>query len=269
MRTSLFILLFLLQQTMEAQTAGFIGRRFNVQVDVGGMLASGPTVGNKGLNESGLYYGTRSLGLNTRAGFHAGYTLSRTSLLLAEFSYLKTGMTMTAYTPVINRQATSYERDQHDLFYHLQCRSVGLAYRFFYLKAGGIAPIGNFIGVHVDRHFITGEIVDKKTEYFFPASPQVHAKLGIEPNTAFTAIGMSFGNNMILTDRAFFSFEFRFNVPLRLIGDFSTVWIDIFSDNIGDNTGTTKRTEFDNKAYGRVALNNAIYFKFGLGYLLF
>ncbi len=254
MRFTLLIAGLLLLWQGNAQTPGYLGKRFYVKPEIGAMIAfQRPTASNQGRGE---HYGVSngSLGFNTEPGLQLGYAVSRRHVLAFKVGYIKTGMLLTAQTP-----ALLYENltDSHDLFYHLTGLEYGISWQSYNPLKGGLAPMGFFTAWQLKVAPMKGKIVDKRTSYGSGDASAGHAPLGIDAAFTHWSLGFEFGKHIILFDQLVLSLSTEINFPPVLL---------VFDDQKFNSQGDNQQ-RFRQAAFERMSFHSFFLFKFGAGYL--
>ncbi len=254
-----------------SQTAGYLGNRFYLKADLGLTMSVGPTAANRGFSQDALYgNGNSGFALSHQYGVQAGFAYARHRAVLLEYHQYETGMKSTASTNEVNDPVRSGGYDNHELFYSLKSRSAGMGWQFFVLNKGSLAPFGNFLSLYLNWHFVSGDIIDKRTQYSSPSAPKFHGNLGFEPKTSFAFGGAGIGQNFILFDRVMLGYEWRFNLPFRLLEISSNGFLPNKSNSLFDTEPEVYNfREFENDAFKRTFQHNLFYYKIGVGLLLF
>jgi hypothetical protein len=260
-------LLLMIAPGLHAQIPGYLGKRFFLNAENWSMPAlQNPTANNKGWGDN--IYGSTGGGFafNTTWSAQAGYAVSRTRVLSLSADYMRTGMILDLYTPSQSFFAQSGEQDYHYLFYNLKGPGLTLGWYSFNPNKGSLAPMGFYNGWSLRAQFIQGEILDKRTSYYYLEDGVKHAPLGVESSKLIGSLGWEFGYNTIYFDRMVFSLGCRLSIPLNVrqlsyIMSESTPEFESYEE--------TNQAEFDKAVVSRMALHNLANLKIGVGYLIF
>lgn len=221
MKYGLFAALLLFAISSFAQVPGYLGKRFVLQVNAyPGVALVGPTSGNRGRFSFNGQYTTP--GLNLMGEVEAGYVVSRNGLLSVSLGYMP--LTGVIVNDLMSPSIIEGYEDFHKLFYHLGGFTQGINYYSFLSRWGGLAPMGFFYGIHVHNFLLSGEAVDKKSEYT-TGVPYTSKPIGVIPSTTYTSIGLSYGFNKIVANRLLISTSIRVSIPTadRIISRVKTI----------------------------------------------
>lgn len=262
----IFLFLIFSLSHLHAQAPGYLGKRFMLKADLG-LTPSliGPTAANKGLS---IVYGNAktAFALSYRMGVEASYVVSRKTSIGFEANYFKTGATSTAYTRSTAILSGPSNVDNHSLFYNLTSVTTDVSIKSFKLSKGSIAPLGTYFAYHLSRSFISGEILDRKTEY--SRQTTTIRSIDINKNYAFSSFGLEWGVNTMLTDHVLFDFSSRFNFPLNIVKVFERAEINAPTFPLSDYPAYNQK-QFDNMSFRRIATHSLFLVHIGVGYLLF
>jgi hypothetical protein len=255
----LFLFLSICPLILNAQPPGYLGKRATISLGISSFpTIDGPTQNNNGSN----FFGDsneRSWGVDYEFEGNFSYTVGRQSSIGLTVGQLHTGMTTRAETEaLVGSPIPSFEPiDYHELFYRLNVRSISLTHSIYRSKKGALSPLGNYFFWGIKRSFISGKVIDKKTDYH-AGEVFGHRSLEIDPKTAYSSIIFGWSNHQIYWDKLIVKTGFRFGVPLN-----------IFSWNKLSDNNDTNQEEFEIDAYQRLWRHEIIRIDFGIGYLLF
>ncbi len=249
------------------QVPGYLGKKIFVQADLRVTPTIGqPTASNRGIRN--LYGDAPStIGLNTHWGMRAGYTLSRTGAVVLGVDYLKTGMIANdAVTQTLNPRASTYDLDHHYLFYNLKGITADIGYQIYKLKKGAIAPLGAYLSYHLSACFLTGNIVDKRTQYYDGVTA-THARLGIDPHYVDYSVGIEWGKNNIISDRFLLNTAIKLNMPFNILRYVRINTQPSYDSSANGNYEFYNQTLFDNRVADRMISHSLVMIRLGIGIL--
>lgn len=260
MKTVSIICLSLFLNSLIAQVPGYLGKKLFLSANFSATpTLNNPTASNKSMalyDGTGALYGKGKTGwaFNTRLGVQGGYTISRKNAVTFGGDYLKTGATMSAFTPSTSPLARDYDQDEHYLFYNLSGITADIGYQVYKSKKGALAPMGNYVGYHFSTSFIKGEILDKQT-YYVVSSSKTHLPLGINPQYIHFNFGIEWGNHTIIQDRILLDMALRFNCPINV-----KAWGDVIEGNSSSaGNNQTDYQDYNQKQFKYMALNRISY----------
>lgn len=272
----LFTYLIFFPLFLNAQPPGYLGNRFYTSFN----LSSSPTLKGPTQNNNGTeYFGSthdRSWGIDYEFEGNLSYVIGRYSSIGINLGQYYTGMKMDAKTKSLGQEFINFadvQYDDHNLFYRLNVKSVGVYYRKFRQAKGSLAPLGSYFFMGLKRSFITGEVLDKKTFYMLESfglgSSLGHDNLNINAETAYNSILFRWGKNQILFDRIILKVEFRLAYPISLKAH--KAWSDSKYDDYFDYFYEENPNEsiFETRSYERIVRHEMLRFNLGVGVLLF
>lgn len=255
----LFLFLSICPHLLNAQPPGYLGKRAIVTLGISSFPTfGGPTQNNNGSN----YFGEsndRSWGIDYEFEGNFSYTVGRQSSIGLTIGQFYTGMVSQAKTDaLVSNPVSSFEQiDFHDLFYRLNVRSISFTHNLYRAKKGALSPLGNYFFWGLKRSFISGRIIDKKTDYH-AGEVFGHRSLEINPKSAYSSIIFGWSNHQIYWDKLIVKTGFRFGVPLNIVS-----W-----NKLSDNNDTNQE-EFELNSYLRIWRHEIFRIDFSIGYLLF
>ncbi|MEM1323017.1 MAG: hypothetical protein AAGG75_22315 [Bacteroidota bacterium] len=252
-----------------AQAPGYLGRRAFIGFTFSSSPAiSGPTQNNNGEN----FFGNsndRSWGINYELEANLSYVISRSMSLGLNLGQYYTGMTTTAETPSLARELLPFQNDyfdSHDLFYRLNVKSLSIVVNKYKLAKGALAPFGNHVFFGLKRHFISGEIIDKRTTYesSFEEIGNVvgHRNLEIDDQLAYFSFLFGWARNQIFWDKFILKTGIRFAIPLGVAP------INAIFDNNAYEPFERQELYEDN-VYNRLVRHEFVRVDVGVGFLIF
>ena len=261
-----FIILLFISLTpflLDAQAPGYLGKRAAVSFNVsGGVAIDGPTQNNKGSNS----FGNQSFGEESELGFNHefvldfSYTLSRYRSVRLSGSQYYTGMVSEARTTSLDGSGSDF----HDLFYRLNVKTISMDYSFYSRKRGALAPVGGHYYVGLKTSMVSGEIIDKRTDFNNPPLAAIlgHKLLDIDQKKKLYYFTWGWSNSSVFADKVIFKAGISGAIPLG--------WF-IGRGNIGrdNNFDSDNQTTFEDNVFTRLWAHEILRMNVGIGYLLF
>lgn len=255
----LFLFLSIFPFFLAAQPPGYLGKRAFITLGISSFPTfDGPTQNNNG----GDFFGDtndRAWGIDYEFEGNFSYTIGRQSSIGLTVGQFYTGMVTEVETEsLVSNPISSFEPiDYHELFYRLNVRTISITNSRYKAKKGALSPLGNYFFWGLKRSFITGEIIDKKTNYHV-GEAFGHRSLEIDPKAAYSSIILGWSSHKIYWDKLIIKTGFRFGIPMNIVS-----W-----NNLVDNKDTNQE-EFELDAYLRNWKHEIIRIDFAVGYLLF
>ncbi|MEM6964890.1 MAG: hypothetical protein AAF573_09005 [Bacteroidota bacterium] len=257
-RVLLWTILYLISQTLSAQAPGYQGKRFFFILGVSTNPAiDGPTQNNRG-QESFQNPEGNGIGLNYEFDGSFSFVTGRYSTVSFSVGQYYTGAVTEARTvsPFFSENSPGSSFDMHDLFYRLNVRSVSLHHSIYRRKKGGLAPFGNYFYYGLGRKFISGSILDKRTDYFI-SEVYGNRSLDVDDKISYTSAFIGWASHQIFWDRIILKIGIKFSFPLN------------FNSVRELDEGNNNQEMYEAEAFRRVFWHEIGRFDIGIGYLLF
>lgn len=256
-RTLIFFLLLILPQTLHSQVPGYLGKKLYLTLGVSlGPALEGPTQNNNGSDFFGAS-NKRSFGLNYEFDGALSYVVGRYSSVGISAGQYYTGAISEASTisPFFTTNSSLAEFDEHELFWRLNVRSINLIHSLYKRKKGALAPFGNYFYYGLGRKFISGSVIDKKTDYW-ASEVFGNTELKIDDEISYTSIFIGWGSQQIFWDKVILKWGVKISFPLNYVS-----WRAIDLD--------TNQGQYTGEAFSRIYSHEVARFDIGIGYLLF
>lgn len=269
MKKVLIIILFFQGLILNAQVAGYMGKRMTI----GYSNYFSPSYLGRSANST-----VRSLGLNTVNCFNMEYTIGKRTNLCVGGQFGKTGFVKeggftynytyydSAYIPAepIKDQKTIYYLPKNGL--PMQMRSLNFSLGFKFFRTGYIAPVGAYTKVELIL-FMNHVTYDPKAFYANTARyEEERIKTNVGPGTynfKSLAIAATFGRQRILFDRLVLDAGIRLAVSPNMVLNYITA--DIF----GESNTVTMEEQIRLNSNTRLFTAQIFNFHLGIGFLAF
>jgi hypothetical protein len=242
---------------------GFKGKRFLLDLNLSGAPSfAGPTANNYG--ERAFGNRTGNIGLSSRLGLSAHYTIGRHTNAYLGYNYLKTGYTIELKTPSI---LGNNPDDTHKIFSTIAANTVEAGFDFV-LARHIYAPIGSHFKLGAYYTSANSKVIDKRsfTEYTSQTIlNNKHNPLGILNETTDYGLVVAYGMRSVIKKYITFSWGLSTYIRASNFTESSSV----------KNTSTENAYIYTNKTLqeeamrDRLGLHSSLLFDFSIGYLLF
>jgi|GEM_PF-3920678 len=232
---------------LEAQTPGYLGKRFSVQ---GTFLSSpgiwGPTVNNRGI---GAYNRSDfSLGWNWKVQGSAGYTLTRELEVIGGVAFARTGVIAEFVETISVSNSGAVSSNYTDVFLTANMTFIELGLKRYGVSNGSLAPFGSYMQYLGGIALISGEVVEREDQINQTAGEPL-GELQMNTRCVAPYVGVELGQNLIFFDRFTVNYGVRLSYPLVPYGIF------FFED------------PFEQAAAKRFLSTNAFSFNVGTGFI--
>lgn len=202
---------------LNAQVPGYLGKRFTVE----GNVVAGLTLDkwtkkhldhNKYLED--VNTDVLPFALMTNYFLQLGYATSRKNQVNAIFGYLKAPSVVNSYSTFDDNLGIS---EPVNVLYNVKAFTLGLSWRFYLKKFGGIAPVGSYWSIGLTNTRYAGELVWLERPYIMSVTygnPPSNSAIPNKISTSFFHMPIEYGRTVALHDRVLLNYGLRFAIPL-------------------------------------------------------